>query len=140
MKITETHKQAVIDACIALVRSNKKPTTALVKIKLGQPLPLALIIEGVNYFKANADELLEKDNVKQQQVEQSKTSPGVITGGQSPVDAFLSNPQHARDHDVSTDLSNDSCCECCKQTIANLMSQVAELSAQIKEIQSLVKA
>lgn len=59
----------VIKACIALTNAGKKPTIALVKTKLTNKYPLALIVKGINQFQTS----LGNDQVDQ--IKLDKTDP-----------------------------------------------------------------
>lgn len=51
-----SHNQAinrVIEACQSLNSQNKAPSIALVKTRLSTPLPLAVIVRGIQQFKNN---------------------------------------------------------------------------------------
>jgi hypothetical protein len=50
----------VIHICQQIAKAGKKPTTALVKVKLGPGVPLAQIIRGIQTFNANPDIKIEK--------------------------------------------------------------------------------
>lgn len=118
MKITEAHKQAVLDACIAITKMNKKPSTALVKTKLTENLPFALIIEGVNYFNANKDAIMEK----------SINKP-----------ALSSNERKQATKD-SAKSCLESSCEDCNEAIQALSIEIEILKRQVKDLRNLVKA
>lgn len=48
-------QETILKICKSIYESGKKPTTALVKAKLKEPLPLAIIMKTVNLFNQNPD-------------------------------------------------------------------------------------
>lgn len=58
----------IIDICKTLTKEGKKPSTALVKNKLKNPLPLAMIMKGIQMYVADPKVEIEPMPIKEDEV------------------------------------------------------------------------
>jgi hypothetical protein len=60
---------SVISICQKLTKEGKTPTTALVKMHLQSPLPLAQVLKGLQLFQANPNQAFEVPEHKEEPVQ-----------------------------------------------------------------------
>jgi hypothetical protein len=65
--------QQVVNTCIALSESGKKPSVGMLRAKLLSPLPIPAIIKGLSYWKEN------KATLKIQTVAEPKIPPNNVS-------------------------------------------------------------